>query len=225
MKTILTLVYVLIVFSLRAQQIQDRPQTEFTKIDLGGAFEVEIKESSRHHVRIDADEELMPDIVTEVNGSTLKVYIDRKRYDSKRKSSLVIEFVRLEEIEISGAVDIISAGKIRADDFKLDFSGAGEAKLELECSRLVVDISGVGDIEIEGRANEQTIDISGAGTYDAYDFDCDITNVETSGVGTAEVIANKEIKASTSGVGSIRYRGNPGRVDISTSGIGSIKKG
>jgi len=120
---------------------------------------------------------------------------------------------------------IESNGKITADQFRLDFSGAGEAELELECSTLEVDISGVGEIELVGSARQQDIDISGAGSYDGYDFNCDITRVSTSGVGSAKVMANKEIRASTSGVGSIRYRGNPDKVDVNTSGIGSVKEG
>jgi len=98
----------MMVSSMSAQETENRPQQEFTKIDLGGAFEVQLIEGSRHHVKIEADEELMADIKTEVSGSKLKIYVDRKQYNSSRKSSLVIEFVKLEEIKIGGVVEIES---------------------------------------------------------------------------------------------------------------------
>ena len=47
---------------------------------------------------------------------------------------------------------------------------------------------------------------------------------EVSGVGGMEVNATQKLDASTSGVGSVKYKGNPEHTQKSASGVGKIKQ-
>ncbi|MEQ9426833.1 MAG: head GIN domain-containing protein [Cyclobacteriaceae bacterium] len=225
MKQILISAILLCALQLSAQEVRELNLTNFAKIDLGGAFTVELINSDKNYIRIEADEDLMEDIISEVRGSTLKVYVDRKSYNAKKRIYLKIEFEALEEIEISGAVDLETKNMITANDFKIDFSGAGNANLELTAESLEVEMSGAGDIDISGKVDRQDVDISGVGTYAAYGLECAETEVDVSGVGSAQVVATQSIVAQTSGVGSVRYKGDPKKVKVDSSGIGKVKKG
>ena len=89
----------------------------------------------------------------------------------------------------------------------------------LEC-----EFSGASSVKLRGKANKLDLDLSGAGSVNAYDLVANIVKSETSGAGSIRVNAKKEIYAEVSGVGSIRYKGNPTVVKTSKSGFGSIRK-
>ncbi len=203
---------------------ETRELSSFSSLDIGGAFKVTLKKTGKHRVSIDASDDVMNKIKTEVVGSTLKVYIKDNNFRTSGQMNLVIEFSNLDGMDLSGASTVVCDDVITASTFELDISGAGRTELVVETERLKADMTGAGLLKLRGKAKEQTIDITGAGSYDAEDFDCDYTDIESSGAGTARVVANKELRAECSGAGSVRYKGNPEKVYADSNGAGSVKR-
>jgi hypothetical protein len=203
---------------------ETRELSSFSSLDIGGAFKVTLKKTGKHRVSIDADDDIIDRIRTEVVGSTLKVYIKDNNFRSHGPMNLVIEFSSLNGMDLSGASTVICDDVITASTFELDVSGAGSTKLVLETDRLKADMTGAGSLTLRGKAREQKIDITGAGSYNAEEFECDYTDIESSGAGTARVVANKELRAECSGAGSVRYKGSPDRVFADSNGAGSVKR-
>lgn len=203
---------------------ETRELASFSRMDIGGAFKVTLKKTGRHRVVIDADSEVIDKIRTEVVGSTLKVYIKDNNFRSKGPMNLIIEFSNINGMDLSGASTVVCDDIITADTFELEVSGAGSTRLMIEANRLNADMTGAGTLTLSGKAREQVIDITGAGSYNGEEFDCDYTEVESSGAGTARVVANRELRAECSGAGSVRYKGNPDKVYADSNGAGSVKR-
>jgi hypothetical protein len=113
-----------------------------------------------------------------------------------------------------------------ADKFDLEISGAGNVRMDLKVQNLQVDMSGAGNIELRGTARVQDVQMSGAGNYNGFELKSEKAKVDMSGVGNVRVYVTKELNASASGVGAVRYKGNPESITKNSSSfLGSIKAG
>lgn len=224
MKRVVFIVLALLVAGQAWAGEETRELSSFSGMNIGGAFKVTLKKTGKHRVHIDAEDRVIENIVTEVRGGTLHVNMKGNNIRNTGPMTLVIEFSNVNQLDISGASTITCDDVITAKDFRLDVSGAGSTKLVLEAETLTAGMSGAGSLNLRGRAKSQSIDMTGAGSFMAEDFECDFTEIETSGAGTARVVANKELRADCSGAGSVRYRGNPDKVYADSNGAGSVKR-
>ena len=90
--------------------------------------------------------------------------------------------------------------------------------------KLEVSSSGGSKLKFTGMANKVDMDVSGAVDIHAFDLQAEIVSLSISGAGDAEINVTKELYAEISGAGTVRYKGDPAKVDSNISGAGSIKK-
>lgn len=131
----------------------------------------------------------------------------------------------LRKVSISGCMDFIADSPVTFEDISFNVSGVGNMKLSnLDGGKVRCDLSGVGKVYLTGQIKEGEFNVSGVGHV--YAFDCPVENLEcnVSGVGGMEVNSTKRLKANTSGVGSIKYKGNPEDLSKSATGVGSVKQ-
>ncbi len=127
------------------------------------------------------------------------------------------------DADVSGSGNIELTGRCR--DFESHVSGSGRVKLNVSMSeRALFGISGSGRIYAAGSAREVKATISGSGEVLAADLVVDACDVRISGSGGVEINVNKELDATISGSGSVRYKGNPSHVNSHSSGSGKVRK-
>ena len=117
-----------------------RETGNFSAIDISGAFDIFLTQGDKPGVIVEADENLMKLIKTDVEGTTLKVYND-KPINHPTMMKVYITFTELNKIEVSGAVNIKGLSKISVPELKINGSGASDAELLLEVKALEVDNS------------------------------------------------------------------------------------
>ncbi|MCZ6521205.1 MAG: DUF2807 domain-containing protein [Bacteroidetes bacterium] len=209
-------------FAQKRVQVEREVQN-FTMINIGGAFNVFLTQGNSHSVVVEAPEDLMDMVITEVRGKELKVY-NRRNINNSGRIHVYIEFRELEELDISGASNVEGETLIKAETLDLKVSGAGNTYLDLEVDRLTTDVSGAGNVELNGKAGSHNLKISGAGNFVAYGFKCDKLSIEANGAAHAKVYAVNEIEAYAKGASSIIYKGNPEKVMVNSSGAGDIRQ-
>lgn len=195
---------------------------KFDRIYLKGPFEVELIQSDDYKVNIEAPEKYMEDIQLSDDNGTLTIDFDRKWKDNL-DIEIQIYFRDIEELKITGAVDLYNASTLTMDNFKIQFKGAGKIDMDVHCNKLITEISGVGDFDMTGKAEYHKVTFSGVGDYDASKFIAENTSVNSNGVGSVSVYASEKLIANASGIGSVEFYGNPKYKDVSTSGLGSVK--
>jgi hypothetical protein len=210
--------------SLLAQPHYDG--TPFKKLDISGAYKVVLKNGENYKVVLEGDKDEDLDRVTlKVKNETLYIGMERQdRWRSRESVTIYITTPVLEGVDISGAVNLKSEDTFKSNKFIMEISGAGSVHMNLDVNDLRAEISGAGNVVLKGRATKQRIELSGAGSYKAMELESEDVVAESSGAGSVQVYASKSIKAESSGAGSVRYRGEPERVNISSSGAGSVKK-
>lgn len=201
---------------------EERTVTSFNKIDISGGFEVILNQGKEEKLELEVDENLLELITTETKNNNLIIKSDKSIGDAK-SLKLYITVVNLEDIDVSGAVELTNKGTFEGEILEIGVSGAGDIDLKLEVEELKMDMSGASETNLAGKAHHFEIEISGAGELNAEKLKTRNAIIDISGAGSAIVHAKKTLNIEVSGAGSVKYKGNP-KVSKDISGAGSVKK-
>ncbi len=196
--------------------------TDFEAIDASGMFKIYLLEGTSPSLRVETDENLQKYVHVEVHDNTLKLSMDRNHTYNPTRMEVFITTNELKEINMSGATSISADYTLISDNLSLDLSGAGNINLHVDVVTLTTRVSGAGSINISGNADNHHVRLSGAASMSCLDLHTRSTTIHLSGAGSAKVYATDLLDANLSGVGSIRYGGNPQSTQINKSGIGTI---
>jgi hypothetical protein len=205
---------------------EERPVEAFDSIQLDGAGEVSIEQGDAAKVVIEAEENILPQLTSEVKDGTLLLGYDMKLWKDRIIPTKTIKYtitvVALEGITINGAAELTNTA-LTADTFTLEINGAGDFEFEaLTAEKLTVEISGGASVTIAGEVADQEVVINGAGSYDASDLKTLNTMFEFNGAGDGKVWALETLDIALNGAGSIGYYGSP-QVSQSLTGLGTIE--
>ena len=203
-------------------QKETRKVSSFDALDISSAFDVYLTQGNTESLVIEADENLLDVIKTEVRGGVLKIYVDANIRNSKTMKAY-ISFKMLSMIELSGACDVYGENDFKFDDIEIETSGAAEIEMKMTARKVYLDLSGASDIEFKGSAQEMVVDVSGATDLHALDFEVRECTIDASGASTIRVFVTDELSVDASGASTVRYKGNPG-IEIDTSGASSIRR-
>lgn len=182
---------------------ENRAVSGVSGVNLATLGHLTIELGDTESLRIEAEDNLMEYIETELRGGLLIIGTQEDiRLDPTRPVNYFLTVTDLDTIVISSSGDIKIAN--------------------LETDSLEVDINSSGSLDIAGGVvNSQDITISSSGSYTAQDLACNEAEVRinSSGSATIWVIDNLEVILNSSG--DLRYRGNP-TVNASTNSSGRV---
>ena len=204
-----------------------RTVSGFNGVSLAGLGELTMTQGDTESLTVQADDNLMPLIKTEVRGGTLFIYFDR---DYQGAIIAPIKPVRfdlhvkdLSAIEIAGAANV-NVANLKTDRLSMTVSGAGNIKLDqLDASEMTTTISGAGNLDVAGRVVKQAANLSGIGNYRAVNLNSQTAQITISGAGSATLRASESLDVSIRGAGSVNYYGNP-KVTRTVAGVGMVKR-
>ena len=140
---------------------EKRDLAGFNAIEVGGVFEVEVVAQKEFSVEVEADDNLMPLIKTEVRNGKLEISSE-KSIKSKSALKVRIGAPNIENLEVSGASKL-SLANVKNDSLKVDASGASKIQIDGETGNLDVELSGASKLEAENLKSENAnVDGSGA---------------------------------------------------------------
>ena len=206
---------------------ETRSVQDFDEVAMEGHGELMIVQGDHEALEIEADEDLLPKIQSEVRNGRLVLGI-RNWWDwllppwGPIHYYLTMKSIRGISISGSGSV---TASEIQTDQCHLALSGSGRAVLaKLTAESAEYHISGSGRIEVGGgEVGRQELKISGSGNLDTRAVTCENAVVHISGSGNVALQAEKTLDVHVSGSGDVRYKGQP-TVSQHVSGSGRVKQ-
>lgn len=205
---------------------QTRDVSDFTAIELDYPAQVFISQGNAASVEIEADDDVLPGLKTEVRSGTLRIYYkadDGKRVTPTKTVRITIVVKDLKDVEFDSAGDLTIEG-LGTDSLEVSLSGAGNLELnEVDVKDLAVSLSGAGSMTASGTTDDLRLVISGFGDFKGADLHGKTADINISGAGSATVWVDDELDASISGAGSVNYYGSPD-VTRQISGVGSVSK-
>jgi len=201
---------------------EERNVSNFTRLEIGGAFKVYISQGEQEKLVIEADDDEIKEIITEVGGEKLKISTNSGWGASFHEMTIYLTFKNLDYIDFSGAVEVTGETTLNFTELEMDVSGAAEINLALNAERFEAEFSGASEIEFSGKCKTGYFGLSGASEFDAQNLEFQDLNIDVSGASEAKVWATGTLNIDASGASDIRYKGSP-KVSIDESGASSVK--
>ncbi len=202
---------------------QERKVPSYNAIDVSGTFDIILSQGATQSVTVEADDNLMKIIKTRVEDGKL-IIESEKPIQHASSLKVYITITELKSLELSGAVNAITEGRLTLPELSIEGSGASDSKFDIDVQKLDVDCSGGSKLRFRGMASKVHMEVSGAVDLYAYDLVAEDFHLEISGAGKAQVNVTGELNVDISGAGTVRYKGTPGKLIENVSGAGSIKK-
>ena len=184
------------------RKTEQRDLQAFNAIDTSGAFEVEVVCQKPASFEIEADDNIVPLVQTEVRGGVLHVSTT-KSYTSSGGIKLRISAPDLVSVKSTGAGKFNVSG-VKNDNFEIQSTGAAT-------------------VVASGQSKSLKISSTGAGKIDAHDLRANDADVSVTGAAGVDVYASDELDVTVSGAGRVTYSGNP-KVNKKVSGAGQVIK-
>jgi hypothetical protein len=178
---------------------EQRTVPNFTAVHHAGIGDVTIRAGERLGVTVEADDNVLPLVTTEVRDGTLT--INTRETIRKAKIRVVVSVPTVDRIRLAGAGNLEGRG--------------------LRGRILTVDLNGAGNLTLHGEVDRLTATLRGAGNMTMRELRAGRAEVRISGAGHADIHAVQSLQAHISGAGSIRYAGNP-EVQKRVTGAGRI---
>ena len=181
----------------------------FDELITKGVFSVLLKQGNKEEVKIEADDNLQE--LFEVKNEGSKLVISMKKdvnFNSKKGMKVYITFRKLKNMELNMVGSLSSDDNLSFDDLSIKNKSVGSLDLKMTAQSVNVDNSSVGNVKLDGKAENAVIKNNGVGSIKAGSFVVQKMDIENTGVGGAEVNAEKELKVKDSFLGKVTNKGN-----------------
>jgi uncharacterized protein (UPF0303 family) len=218
---------------------------EFTKIEVGGAFEIDITRSDSFGVSVTADD--FPHIRVEEVDDTL---IIRRQgiewfapFHNRPKATVTLPV--LTDLIISGAsqgkfenfqsdagltvilsgASHVEAGNITVGELEVKVTGASSFIGDIKAIKdAKLEATGASRIELTGTGANAVVKVSGASRAELSEFPVQNASLDISGASNALININGKLDAKVSGASNLLWSGSPIMGDIQTSGASSLRR-
>jgi hypothetical protein len=205
---------------------ETREVSGFDAVTVSYPAQVVIKQGSAESLEIEAEDNLLPNLKTQVKNGTLDIFYRRengKHVNPTKTVQITIVVKDLSDVEFTSAGELIIEN-LETENLDVSLSGAGNVDLDqIDVETLKVSLSGAGSATASGTADSLDLAISGFGDFKGKELHDKKARVSISGAGSATVWVDDDLMAEVSGAGSVGYYG-PASVTRQSqiSGVGGI---
>ena len=198
---------------------------DFTGINAGGAFEVELKHGAATEVVAEADDNFMPYVQTMVSDGILKIGLKNLYNYRNAHLKIYITAPEIRDIMVSALAEVTVVDQLKNEGMlKFTSSSSGSIKAEVDAPGIESIASSGSGIRLSGKTRTYRANVSSGAEIKAAGLLSENAEVSASSGGSALVHASISLSANASSGGSIRYHGGA-RVDKNISSGGRVEPG
>lgn len=199
---------------------------DFTRVELRGADNVDIRVGPGFSVRADGDAEVLDRLKISRDGDAIR--IGRVRTSGfnwgDRHAKISITMPALAGTAVAGSGDV-TVDRVQGERFKGESAGSGSLKIgQLAVADARFSIAGSGDVEARGQVQRLEVNIAGSGNVDAGGLKAGAADISIAGSGNVRAEVNGEAKVNVMGSGDVDL-GGAAKCRISKMGSGSVRCG
>ncbi len=206
------------------RRTQEFTLKDFSRVEVGGAFDVELIRSDAYGISVSGEEDLLRNLEVSKDGDNLRIrhprHIGWRAQLTRPKATVSLPLLR--ELRLSGASKAAVSGFESTEEFRLGMSGACRVGGEIAAGNTVIEMSGASKGTLTGRANDVVIEVSGANQLDLRGFSVHNAAVRMSGASQLTLHMDGKIDARLTGVSHLNLAGKPVMGNIKTSGASTL---
>jgi hypothetical protein len=208
---------------------ESRNLPAFQGVALAGSIDLVVRQGATQAVQVEADDNLLPYLETEVSGSDAdaRLQVRWKRgtsISSRSQARVSVTVPLLTSLAASGSGDMVVEA-FETPSLAIRIAGSSDARLrQLTTGELQVTISGSGDVAGAGTARKVRVSVSGSGDVQLREMKAEEVSIGIAGSGDVSVHADKSLDVRIAGSGDVVYTGNAATVNSKVAGSGSVNK-
>lgn len=214
------------------------PVKDFSEFTSGGNTHIEITQSDKEYLRVEADAEVMPRVKVDQTGKRVSVWLKSDKGglfswfgQGNEPVKVILGVKQLEYLDISGGArarltdlqgrefKLNASGaanadfaRVTMDKVMMDLSGAGNARIAaVTAAAQHYEISGASNVEIKeaSRSDRLLVSASGASNFRGKALVAIQAELNASGASHIKTTVTETLVADASGASSVDYYGNP----------------
>lgn len=195
--------------------------SNFNEIKVQQGIQVYITQGNSTELKVEADENIIDILRTEVKNNKLNIYFDKNVYKaSSRKVYLTTSDIS--KIETSSGASVKTENTIETTILELDSSSGSAIKMYVNADEISSSSSSGATINIYGKSKEFSAMASSGSSIDADKLETINATAKVSSGANIDLNVSGKLIAKASSGGDIDYEGNPTEVNKDTSSGGSV---
>ncbi len=204
---------------------ENRQFSEINALSVSGSVKVNLKNGEVPSLIIEADDNIMPYLVTNVSEKNLSIKI--KGINNVRNATVNVYLVvpSISKVTTSASAEVRSDEIIKNSD-KVSFNASSGSliNVNVDAPSVFADASSGADIILTGCSKNLTVEASSGSKVDLFALQAEAASASASSGSRISVYASVDVKANVSSGGSIRYKGGATSVVKNISSGGSLIK-
>ncbi len=202
---------------------EKRTVGSFRSLSVSGGFEVELRQGATEELTIEADDNLIKYIETDVVNGQLRIEMDNMNLRNAHLK-VFITAPAVNKIKASAAAEIdVKDGLRSANQIELDASSGGNITSVVDAPKVIAEASSGGELNLSGRTRDLKANSSSGSSINAKELLSEYTKASASSGAAARVHASVSLDANASSGGNVNYVGG-GSVKKSASSGGAVEK-
>ena len=196
-------------------------RSNFEIINVQQEINLYITQGKPTAISVEADDNILDLLITEVKNNELNIYFEKNVYQSKARN-VYLTTNTISKIKTSSGASVKSENTLQVKSLDLDSSSGSSIKIYVNAEEVTSQSSSGADIDIYGKTQTFSANASSGSSIDADKLETVDAYANASSGANIDVNVTGNLTANASSGGDIDFEGNPTNVDKNTSSGGSV---
>lgn len=202
---------------------ETRDLPSFNKIKVQGKFQVNLSQGANQRLEINADENIVPEVIAEVEGGELILRLKNQIRDRDRVA-VNIQLESLEALEFSAGAVVNTTGELKGNDLFVNSYAGSQGSLALQYNNLNCESKAGSHMSLSGNVDRVVIRSTAGSKIEAQNLQTRSSSIKGSAGSHVEISVSEILSADVSSGGALVYHGDPETKNLNASSGGSISK-
>jgi hypothetical protein len=195
--------------------------SKFEKIDIQQGINLYLTQGNSTSLKVEADENIMDLLKTEVKNNQLKIYFKKNVYKAKARN-VYLTTNEISSIEASSGSSVKTENTWQIPTLEINTSSGSSVKFHVNADDISSTSSSGSTIRLYGKTNNFSAEASSGSNINATKLISTYAIAKASSGANITVNVNEKLTANASSGGSVNYEGNPTEINKDTSSGGNV---
>jgi len=193
----------------------------FDEINVQQGIQLFITQDNTTEVKVEADENIIDLLITEVKDNRLKIYFEKNVYRAKARN-VFLSTSAISKLKASSGASVKSENTFQLTSLDLDASSGSSIRIYVNADDITSETSSGASIKVYGKSNTFSGKASSGSSIDADELEAIDAYAKASSGANINVNVSGNLTAKASSGGDIDYEGSPTNINKDTSSGGSV---
>lgn len=195
---------------------------DFDQISVSHGLDLQLTQANAVSITVEADENLLDLIMTEVVNGTLRIYTTENIGHATSKK-VVVNFENVSGIKATSGSDVYSSNTIEVPNLEVSSTSGADVTLAVKTKTLNCNATSGSDISMSGTTKALVANATSGSDIDASNLKAETSNVKATSGADISVNTTKTLVAKATSGGDIKYIGDPEIIEKSDNSAGRVE--